>query len=247
MAFSRMVRAAVPSGLEEVGILVKGRTRTVREGLLTQPQAVSDERKVDERGEHGVKLLEAREDSSIAFASAKLALDVDTKPVYRSVVFPGPDTSAHRRHDRDKAQVACNLARFAAFVGAIHEQMHGSARCANALDQFTAFGRVLRLTWPQREGYGRARVRGKEVDVGVPSATGIADSLRTVLCRAPVPSRCNLTLVLSKDTASILVRTTAARCSCSKALSSTPDLAQRLMRGVDRVPAAESLGRPRQL
>ena len=75
-----------------------------------------------------------------------------------------------------------------------------------------------------------ARVRGDEMDLRVPSTTGLADSLRTVFFRAPVPSGCTLMLVLSNDTASILICTTCACCNCSKARSSTPDFAQRLMR-----------------
>lgn len=88
----------------------------------------------------------------------------------------------------------------------------------------------MRLAWRQREGHGCARVHREEVDLGIPAAMGLADSLRAVFLGAPVPSGWTLTLVLSNDTASILIITTCARCNCSKARSDTPDLAQRLMR-----------------
>ena len=91
-------------------------------------------------------------------------------------------------------------------------------------------GGIVRLARRERERYGRARVRRDEMDLGVPTATGLADSLRTVFFGAPVPSGCTLTLVESSDTASSLICTICARCSCSKARSRTPDLAQRLMR-----------------
>jgi hypothetical protein len=55
---------------------------------------------------------------------------------------------------------------------------------AQTFQQFAALGPVVRLAWRQRERYGRARVRGDKVDLGVPAATGLADSLRTVFLSA---------------------------------------------------------------
>jgi hypothetical protein len=46
------------------------------------------------------------------------------------------------------------------------------------------------------------------MNLGVPSAARLADGLRAVFFSAPVPSGCTLMLVLSSDTASILMRTT---------------------------------------
>ena len=83
--------------------------------------------------------------------------------------------------------------------------MQRPIRRAQAPEQLATFGCIVRLTRRQRERYGRARVCGEKVDLGVPSAAGLADSLRTVFFRAPVPSGCTLTLVLSNDTASILI------------------------------------------
>lgn len=101
---------------------------------------------------------------------------------------------------------------------------------AQPRQQCTSFRSIVCLAGRQREGYGCARIRREEVDLGVPTATGLADSLRTVFFGAPVPSGCTFTLVLSSDTASILICTTCACCNRSKARSSTPDFAQRLMR-----------------
>lgn len=74
----------------------------------------------------------------------------------------------------------------------------------------------LLATWlrkRERAQAGRARIRGEEVDLGVPSTTGFADSLRTAFFRAPVPSGCTLMLVLSSETASILICTTCSSCN----------------------------------
>ena len=92
-----------------------------------------------------------------------------------------------------------------------------------AYEKLATFRRIVRLSGRERESYGRARVRRKEVVLGVPTTTGFADSLPTIFLGAPVPSGCIFSLVLSSDT-------TCACCSCSKVRSSTPDFAQRLMR-----------------
>ena len=84
--------------------------------------------------------------------------------------------------------------------------MQRSIRRAQAGQQRAALGRVVRLTRRQREGYGRASIRGNQMNLGVPSAAGLADGLRAVFFSAPVPSGCTLMLVLSNDTASILMR-----------------------------------------
>ena len=64
---------------------------------------------------------------------------------------------------------------------------------AQSLQQSAPFGSVVRLAGLQREGYGRARVRRSEMDLGVPPASGFADILRTVFLGAPVPSGCTFT------------------------------------------------------
>jgi hypothetical protein len=93
-------------------------------------------------------------------------------------------------------------------VCAIHQQVNRSIWGAQLLERRAALWRIERLTRLQRERYGRVGIRRDEVDRGVPPTTGLADSLRTVFFRAPVPSGCTLMLVLSSDIASILICTT---------------------------------------
>ena len=54
---------------------------------------------------------------------------------------------------------------------------------------------------------GRSSIRGNHMNLGGPSAARLANGLGAVFFRAPVPSGCTLTAVLSKATASILMRT----------------------------------------
>ena len=84
----------------------------------------------------------------------------------------------------------------------------GAVGVAGSEGSVASVGLVVRLAWRLRNGYCRARVGGVEVVVRVPSAAGLAVCLRTVFFRAPVPSGCTLTLVLSNETASILICTT---------------------------------------
>ena len=79
---------------------------------------------------------------------------------------------------------------------------------AQALKRSPAFGRVASLARRQAEHHGCSRIRGNQMNLGVASAPGLADDLRSAFFSAPVPSGCTLMLVLTSDTASILMRTT---------------------------------------
>src|ERR1700761_2164512 len=72
----------------------------------------------------------------------------------------------------------------------------------------------------QGEGYGRSSIRGNQMNLGVPSAARLADGLRSVFFRAPVPSGCTLIEVES---------------------SANAVLGPAIHPRVDRVPAAETL------
>jgi hypothetical protein len=53
------------------------------------------------------------------------------------------------------------------------------------------------ITRRQREGYCRSSIRGNQMNLGVPSAAGLSNSLRSVFFNAPVPSGCTFTDVES--------------------------------------------------
>ena len=51
----------------------------------------------------------------------------------------------------------------------------------------------MRLARGEGERYGRSSIRGNHMNLGGPSAAGLADGLGAVFFRAPVPSGCTLT------------------------------------------------------
>ena len=100
----------------------------------------------------------------------------------------------------------------------------------HSIQQLTSFRGVVGLSRREREGDGRSSIRGNHMNLGGPTAARLADGLGTVFFSAPVPSGWTLTLVLSIDTASSLMRTICSRCNCSKTPSRTPFFDQRFIR-----------------
>jgi len=162
---------------------------------------------MNKRGEHYVELLESGKDSSEALESAKEALDFVAPLVNRLAVVPGGDAIALGRHDGFETQVESQLPGLVTLVGAVHDQVHRAIGPAKRLEQFASLGSVVRLARRERKRYGRSSIRGNHMNLGGPSASGLADGLRAVFFSAPVPSGCTLTMVLSSATDSILIRT----------------------------------------
>ena len=77
--------------------------------------------------------------------------------------------------------------------------------------QLASFRRVVGLSGGEGEHQSRSSICGNHMNLGGPSSTGLADGLRSVFFNAPVPSGCTLTIVLSTETASILMRTICSR------------------------------------
>ena len=82
------------------------------------------------------------------------------------------------------------------------------------------------------------------MNLGGPAAPGLADGLRSVFFNAPVPSGCTLTMVLSIETASSLMRTICSRCRYSNTLSSTPFFDHRFIRVYTVCQLPNRLGNP---
>ena len=85
------------------------------------------------------------------------------------------------------------------------------------------------------------------MNLGGPAAPGLADGLRSVSFNAPVPSGCTLTMVLSIETASSLMRTICSRWRYSNTLSSTPFFDHRFIRVYTVCQLPNRLGNPRHL
>ena len=77
-----------------------------------------------------------------------------------------------RWYDRDEPQVQCQLPGLLAFVGAVHQQVNRPTELAQTLQEGTALGRIVRLAWREREGDGGSSIRGNQMNLGSPSATG---------------------------------------------------------------------------
>ncbi len=159
--------------------------------MLTLNQ-IDDECEVEECPEHDVELVEAGEDTSEALEPSEEPLDFVAALVEVSVIGPRRDAIGFWRDDGRKAEVECELPGLVAFIGAVHEQRQACERPDALLvprfEQGTAFGRIMRLSARQAEGQGRSLIRGNHMNLGVPSASGLADGLRPLFLGAPVPS-----------------------------------------------------------
>jgi len=171
------------------------------------PQPIGDECEVDEGHEHEIEFLEPREDAAKALESTEQPFDLIAPLVHDTVVFPRRHSILLGWYDGDEAKIERQLPRLVAFVCPVHQQVQRPRRLAQIAQQFAPLRRVVRLAGRQRERYGRSSIRGNHMNLGGPSAAGLADGLGAVFFRAPVPSGCTLTAVLSMATASILIRT----------------------------------------
>jgi|SRR5438445_3900093 len=137
---------------------------------------------------HHIELFKAGENAPEALESAKQAFDFITALIHFSIIFPGIDSIALGGDNRHKAKIKRELAGFIALIGAIHQQIQRTAGRAEPVEQGAAFGRIVRLAWGQCEGYSRSSIRGNHMNLGAPSSARLADGLRAVFFKAPVPS-----------------------------------------------------------
>ena len=163
---------------------------------------------MDKGQEHHVKFLEAGEDATKAFETAKEPLDFVASLVHGPIVLPCGTSVLLGRNDRDKAQIESQLAGIVSFVGSIHQQVNRPSCRSQTVQKFASFRCVVGVTGRKREGNCCSGVGCHQMNLGRPATSRLAYGLRTVFFRAPVPSGCTLIDVLSRETASILTRTT---------------------------------------
>jgi hypothetical protein len=163
---------------------------------------------MDKGKEHHIEFLETGEDASEAFEPTKQSFDLVAAAVHGAVVLPSVNAVLLRRNNRNEAEVEGQLPGVLAFVGSVHQQMNRPSRRAKPAQKLAPFRRVVGIAGGKGEGNGSSGIRCDQVNLGGPAAAGLAYRLRAVFFRAPVPSGCTLTAVLSNDTASILTRTT---------------------------------------
>ena len=156
---------------------------------------------------------------------ARVDRPVATEPIMHLMVeLRVPEEGKYREFDGTLREVKtfANVGGSAAPVPA--------ADAAQVLQQGSADRRVVRLAGREAEGDGRSSICGNHMNLGGPAAARTSDGLGAVFFKAPVPSGWTLTIVLSSDTASILMRTICASCKRSNSRSSTPLFDQRFMR-----------------
>lgn len=163
---------------------------------------------MDKGQEHYVEFLESGKDATKAFEAAKQPLDFVAALVHGPVVLPRGEAIVLGRNDGDEAEVERQLSGVVSFVGSIHQQVNWPRCRPQTVQKFASFWRVVCVAGRKREGNRSSRVGGHQMNFGCPAAARLAYGLRTVFFRAPVPSGCTLIEVLSKQTASILTRTT---------------------------------------
>ena len=171
------------------------------------PQPISDEREVDQSDKHDVELFESREDASKALEPAEQPFDFVAPLVQGGVVLPRRNPVLLGGHHWDQVEVERQLPCLIAFVRPVHQQVQWPRSIAPPTQELAPLGRVVGLAGGQRKRYDRSSIRGNQMNLGGPSGAGLADDLRAVFFRAPGPSGCTFTAILSSATASILRRT----------------------------------------
>src|SRR6516225_10002922 len=147
-----------------------------------------------------------------------------------AIVIPGFAPVRFGRHHRNHIQFQHQLPSFVALVGPVHHQRHFHRQRTEFQQQLPPHRSIVRFSRRQAENYCRSSVRGNQMNFGVPSSARLADGLRSVFFKAPVPSGCTFTEVESKLKASILSRRICSCCNLANTWSNTPFLAQRFMR-----------------
>ena len=166
---------------------------------------------MDESGEHDVKFVEARKDAAEAFEPAEESLDLVATAIHRPIILPRGKSIGVGWHNDGKPKIQSQLAGFVAFVSPVHNQMTTGGRYAESFEQLASLRRISGLTRREGKTYGAPSIRGNQMNLGAPASARFSDGLRPVFFKAPVPSGCTLTIVLSKETASSLMRMI---CSC---------------------------------
>src|ERR687892_1417034 len=164
------------------------------------------------------------------FEPAEQALDLVAPAIEAAVVGPGVEAVGVGRYDRLEAELQHQLPGLVAFVSPVHHHRHLFGASMPAGEQLASFGGIVRLSGRQGEGQGHSFIRGNQMKLGGPAAARLADGLRAVFFRAPVPSGWTFTLVLSKPTHSTRMRIRRCSWSAWNTRSSTPAAAQRRSR-----------------
>ncbi len=150
--------------------------------------------------------------------------------VHLLVVLPRIEAGDLGRNHRRISQIQGQLASVLTLISAVHHQEPFSVLDPQTVEQPPPVGSVVGLTGRQREHHRRSSIRGNHTNFGGPPTPGLPNRLGSPFFRAPVPSGCTFTMVLSIHTVSTRTRTIRSRCNCSNTRSNTPFFDQRFIR-----------------
>lgn len=148
-----------------------------------------------------IQLVKARENSSEAFQAPEQSLNLVSFFVHVPVVFPNTQAIAFRGNNRNHTEIKNQLARLIALIGFVHDDLSAfPAAVFKAFQQFSPFGSVAGLPRRQRKCYSAVVTGCNQMNFGGPTSPRLAERLRTVFFKAPVPSGWTLTAVESRYT-----------------------------------------------
>ena len=155
--------------------------------MLTLSDSFDDESEAEESEEDAIQFLEPGEDAAVTPQATEETLNLVAFPVESSVIAPGINAIGFVRDHRNHFQREDKLTGFIAFVSTINDHGHFGER-PQISKQFAAFGRIMRITRREREGYSGPTIRGNYMNLCGPSVARFADGLGSVFFNAPVPS-----------------------------------------------------------
>ena len=199
--------------------------------MLTQKQEVDNKSKKQETQENNIQLIVASSNTTKPFDPAEKTLDLVPSLVKLCIIPPGFLRVALGRNDRLQPAFFRKTTCRRPTIGLIHQQLaSGGQQLPQHLYQLAAFRAIMGIAGREMKNQRTVGTRGNQMNLGGPSSPGLSDRLRSPFFKAPVPSGWTLTQVLSRHTASSLMRRRRSCCRRSKTLSKTPDLYHRLMR-----------------
>ncbi len=151
-------------------------------------QCLDDEHEHDETEEDDIRLVESRGDSAKALEAPEQTLGLVAPLVQFPVILPGSDPIPLRRNHGIEATRIGQSAGVIVLVCPVHEQCRSVRGLRQPTQELPPRRRVMRVAGRAFEGNRCSGIRGNQMKSGVPAAAGLADGLRTVFFRAPVPS-----------------------------------------------------------
>ena len=108
--------------------------------------------------------------------------------------------------------------------------------------QATALRAIMGFPRRQRKAHRVSLIRGNQMNFGIPAAPRLANGLQSPFFRAPAPSGCTFTLVLSNAITSTLTRMTPFLLQGGENPIQHAAFGPAVHPSIDRVPVAEAFG-----